>query len=150
MSAADAGGSGVVEGACLCGAVRVTLPEAVATTDACHCGMCRTLCGGGPMLALHAPGGAKPKVVGEDHLTVYRSSDWAERAFCRVCGTPVWYRFIEHDFHSMAAGLFDASTLTLTREIFIEDKPALYDLAGERPRLTEEQVIAAFNSEAGA
>ncbi|MEO1472202.1 MAG: GFA family protein [Pseudomonadota bacterium] len=148
--AESAPGKGVVEGACLCGAVRVTLPDPVATTDACHCGICRKLCGGGPMLALHAPRGAKPAVEGEDNLSVYASSEWAERAFCRTCGTPVWYRFVEADFHSLSAGLFDTERLTLTREIFIEAKPALYDLAGERPRLTEAEVIAAFEKEAGA
>ena len=29
---------------------------------------------------------------GEDKLTVYKSSDWAERGFCSVCGSSVFYR----------------------------------------------------------
>lgn len=138
--------AGVTEGACLCGAVKVTLPAAVATSDACHCGMCRKLCGGGPMLALHAPGGAKPAVTGEEHLTVYKSSDWAERAFCAICGTPIWYHFVEGAFYSLSAGLFDADGLTLEKQIFVDDKPSLYTLANETKMMTGEEVVAAFQS----
>ncbi|MGF1553145.1 MAG: GFA family protein [Paracoccaceae bacterium] len=136
-------------GSCLCGAVRLTLSTPPREVDACHCGMCRKLTGGGPMLALHQPGGARPAVEGEEHVSVYRSSDWAERAFCARCGTPLWYRFVERDFHSLSAGLFDAEALTLTKQIFIEAKPGLYDLANDTPKLTEAEVIAAFSQEHG-
>ncbi|MGF1447598.1 MAG: GFA family protein [Pikeienuella sp.] len=131
-------------GQCLCGAVRIGLPERVSTVEACHCGMCRTLCGGGPMFALHLPGGTCPEIEGAENLTVYRSSDWAERAFCARCGTPVWYRFIAGDFHSLAAGLFEPEGLRLAKQIFIEAKPELYDLANDTPTLTEAEVIADF------
>ncbi len=131
-------------GRCLCGAVRLTLPAPVTEVDACHCGMCRRLCGGGPMFALHAPGGARPAVEGEAALRVYRSSDWAERAFCGTCGTPVWYRFVEDDFHSLSAGLFPPEALRLTKQIFVEEKPGFYDLANDTPKLTGEEVVADY------
>ncbi|MGF1503044.1 MAG: GFA family protein [Paracoccaceae bacterium] len=136
-----------MQGKCLCGAVTVTLPRPVTEVDACHCGMCRTLCGGGPMFALHAAGGVRPTVDGEESLRTYRSSEWAERVFCGICGTPIWYRFIADDFHSLAAGLFPPEALTLTKQIFIEAKPALYDLANETPKLTEAEVIAEYTAE---
>lgn len=131
------------EGRCLCGAVTVTLAGPVCEADACHCGMCRRLSGGGPMFAVHGHG-SRPKVEGEEALRIYRSSDWAERAFCGICGTPIWYRFIEDDYYSVSAGLFDGNDLTLTKQIFIEDKPSLYDLANDTPRLTGEEVIAEY------
>ncbi|MEO0822577.1 MAG: GFA family protein [Pseudomonadota bacterium] len=134
----------VTEGQCLCGAVQITLPAPLATSDACHCSMCRKLTSGGPLFALHCAGGAKPAVSGEEHVTVYRSSDWAERAFCSICGTPLWYRFIEDDFHSISAGLFDGNALTLEKQIFIEEKPALYDLANDTPKLTGEELVAEY------
>lgn len=133
-------------GSCLCGAVTVTLPERVTEADACHCSMCRKLGSGGPMFAVHCTGGAKPVVTGEAHIVVYRSSDWAERAFCGICGTSLWYRFIEDDFHSLAAGLFDPDTLTLTKQIFIEEKPDLYDLANDTVKMTGEDVVAYYTA----
>lgn len=141
--------AGVTEGACLCGAVRLMLPAAVATSDACHCSMCRKLCGGGPMLALHAPGGAKPAITGEENLRVYKSSDWAERAFCGTCGTPIWYHFVEGGFYSLSAGLFDPDGLTLEKQIFVEEKPDLYTLANKTRMLTGEEVVAEFEASQG-
>lgn len=133
-----------MRGECLCGAVRLTLPEPVTSVDACHCGMCRRLASGGPMFGLHAKGGVRPQVEDEDAIRVYRSSDWAERAFCGNCGTPLWYRVVEDDFHPLSAGLFAPESLTLEKQIFIEDKPDFYDLANATPKLTGEEVVADY------
>ncbi|MEL7347829.1 MAG: GFA family protein, partial [Pseudomonadota bacterium] len=140
---------GVQEGCCLCGAIKVTLAVPAAVADACHCSMCRRLSGGGPHFAVEGDG-RRPCIEGEAALRVYRSSDWAERAFCGICGTPIWYRFIEDDYHSISAGLFDGNELTLNKQIFIEEKPALYDLANDTPRLTGEEVIAEYMAKKNA
>ena len=29
----------------------------------------------------------------EEHIATYQSSDWAERAFCSMCGSNLWYKF---------------------------------------------------------
>ena len=43
----------------------------------------------------------------------------------------------------MSVGAFDDATpFELTREIFIDHKPAGYALAGEHPRLTEREILA--------
>lgn len=139
-----------MEGRCLCGAVRVRLPEAVTTVDACHCGICRKQSSGGPMFALHAPGGARPEVEGEENLATYASSAWAERSFCRVCGTPVWYRFVEGAFYSLSAGLFDPAAFRFETEIFVEEKPGFYDFANETRKMTGAEVMAAFASDRAA
>lgn len=131
---------GVTMGTCLCGAVRVTLSEPVTEADACHCSMCRRIGSGGPMFAIDAR--ARPAVDGMEHVTLYRSSDWAERAFCSRCGTSLWYHLFEPEHYSVAAGLFDPAGLKLTKQIFIDDKPDLYDLAGDTPRHTGAEVIA--------
>lgn len=133
-----------VTGRCLCGAIRLHVPGPVREADACHCGICRKLSGGGPIFAVFGPGGARPEVEGGEHIRVYRSSDWAERAFCGTCGTPLWYRLVEDDFHSLSAGLFPAEDLTLTKQIFVEDKPDFYDLANQTPMLTADEVIADY------
>jgi len=31
--------------------------------------------------------------AGEENVAVYKSSDWAERGFCKQCGTHLFYRF---------------------------------------------------------
>lgn len=126
-------------GKCLCGAVSVTLTGMRREVDICHCDMCRRTYGiFGAMVA-----GAEFSVAGEDNVGVYKSSDWAERAFCKTCGSALWYRFTPTDFYSFAAGHFDLPEgLPIKQQIFVEDKPDWYDLAQMSPMKTGEEVIA--------
>jgi hypothetical protein len=76
-------------GSCLCGAVRLAIQTTSKSVAACHCSMCRTL-GGGPLLALEC--GTEVHFDGTDSISVFSSSDWAERGFCSKCGTHLFYR----------------------------------------------------------
>jgi len=107
---------------------------------ACHCGMCRRLSGGAPLFATFVGSVA---FSGEDNLARYASSEWAERGFCRVCGTTLFYFLKPAKRYAMSVGAFeDRDTFTLAREIFIDKKPAGYALTGDHPRLTEREVLA--------
>ena len=71
-----------MEAKCLCGAVSLKV-EAERKLHACHCGKCRTW-GGSAAITLSA---RNPKISGAEHIGRYRSSEWAERCFCKQCGT---------------------------------------------------------------
>ena len=130
-----------MQGHCLCGAVRFTSPD-TRGIGACHCGFCRRW-GGGPLLAVHC--GPDVQFDGQQHIGVYASSEWAERAFCGRCGTHLYYYFKPKAGYSFAAGLFPgAADFTLTMEIFTDEKPAYYAFAGKRERLTGPEVMAKF------
>ncbi len=126
-------------GRCLCGAVSVTLSGARPLVDVCHCAMCRRWGGG----AFGGVSGEAFKVAGEEHVSVYRSSEWAERAFCACCGSNLWFRFLPADHHSFLAGLFELpEEVRMWRQIFIDEKPAWYDFAQQTPAMTGAEVIA--------
>ena len=130
-------------GQCLCGAVRFTVERVDPHHHACHCGMCRRW-SGGPLFAMSVSGAS---FEGSENITVYDSSEWAERGFCGVCGTNLFYRLKQTGNHMMCAGTFDdSSKFKLTGEIFVDNKPDGYDFAGEHPRLTEAETIARFTS----
>ncbi|MEM1383992.1 MAG: GFA family protein [Pseudomonadota bacterium] len=135
-------------GQCLCGAVRFHADK-VGQSDVCHCGMCRRL-NSGPAFAAEAQGLVWQ---GEENITVYKSSDFAERGFCSLCGTGLFYR-LTGDMPSYTNIntflLDDQSGLDLVTEIFVDEQPAWYAFAGERKRMTGEQVIAEFMSAQGA
>ena len=76
-----------VTGRCLCGAVTITVTAMQAEVDICHCAMCQRW--GGAFYA--GVKGEAAQVSGENAITVYRSSPWAERAFCATCGRPASY-----------------------------------------------------------
>lgn len=126
-------------GKCLCGAVSITLNHMRREVDICHCDMCRRTYGSfGAMVA-----GDGFSVAGDENVGIYRSSEWAERAFCKTCGSALWYRFSPTDFYSFAAGHFDLPEgLPIKQQIFVEEKPDWYDLAQDSPMKTGEELIA--------
>ena len=91
-------------GSCLCGATKFTASAAKVHIGACHCKMCRQWAGG-PYMAVEC--GTDVEFESEDSLAVYQSSKWAERGFCKQCGSHLFYRFKSNNNHMMAAGTFD-------------------------------------------
>ncbi len=90
------------------------------------------------------------EISGEDQLSVFKSSDWAERCFCKQCGTHLFFRMPESGMTIVWAGAFDdQSALKLTGEIYIDEKPASYDLAGDHPRQTGEEFLASMGMPPG-
>ena len=132
-----------IEGNCLCGAVTVRAVPTRSHVEACHCTMCRNW-GGVAFLGVQC-GTEVEFVEGEEHIVRYRSSEWAERAFCGRCGTNVFYHYLPLGTHSFTAGLFpDDALLPLTEEIFIDEKPAYYAFEGSSEKLTGAEVMAKF------
>jgi len=129
-----------MNGHCLCGAVRFTSPDARAI-GACHCGFCRRW-GGGPLLAVHC--GPEVQFTGSASIAVYASSSWAERAFCKQCGTHLYYKLLSSGEYFVPAGAFESDDFEIASQIYVDKKPAYYALANQTPMLTEQQVIEQF------
>ena len=87
---------------CLCGNVSLEV-EHDKHVHACHCGMCRTW---GSCATFSLIAAKPPKIDGEANITRYHSSEWAERAFCKNCGTHLFYHFLPNDSYFVFAGLF--------------------------------------------
>jgi hypothetical protein len=133
---------GMVTGGCLCGAVRFTAAPANRNVDTCHCGMCRRWAGG-PFFARDCADTLK--IEDASNLGVYRSSEWAERCFCKKCGTALFFRLVGPNIHFVSAEAFDdREGYTLTTQVFIDDKPAYYGFANETHSMTGAEVFAAF------
>lgn len=133
---------GKTSGRCLCGAVTITVTASHKHVEACHCTMCRRW-GGGPLMAIDI--GNDIAIDGTDHIATYRSSAWAERAFCSNCGTNLYYRLVEANQYALCAGVLDdEADLVLTGQIFIDEKPAYYDLANQTKTMTGAEVFAMY------
>ncbi|MEI7311193.1 GFA family protein [Pectobacterium carotovorum] len=129
------------QGRCLCGGVTISTTHSVSEVGVCHCGMCQTW-GGGPLMAVECKDPAI-KIEGEENITVWQSSEWAERAFCRVCGIHLFYRLRGTDAYEIPAGFFtDEANKKMVTQIYIDNKPSYYSFAEKTPMLTEQEVIA--------
>lgn len=133
--------AGKMTGGCLCGAVKFTA-EPKREVGACHCSMCRKWTAG-PFLTVDC--GDTLKIADPANVEVYRSSDWAERAFCKRCGSTLFYRLVGRNMHFMSVEAFDdVSPFVFADQIFIDEKPAYYDFANKTKNMTGAEVIAAF------
>lgn len=134
--------SKMATGTCLCGAVTVSFPVGKETFDACHCGMCRKW-GGGPALTVDSAGAAT--FQGEEFIATYSSSDWAERGFCKRCGTHLFYRLKETGFCNFSLGLLQGNeSFKFHLQVFIDKKPENYSFANQTEKMTEAEVFAKY------
>lgn len=134
-----------LKGRCLCSAVTISAASADTKLGACHCAMCRRWAGG-PYLALDC--GTEVSFEGEQNIGVFDSSDWAERGFCKQCGSNLFYRLKQNKQYIMSPGLFDdIGDITFDHQVFIEEKPAYYDFANKTHNMTGEECFAAFASD---
>jgi hypothetical protein len=136
--------SKVAQGKCLCGAVGVTFSVEKNVFDACHCGMCRKW-GGGP--ALTVEGGKDISFTGTEFITVYNSSDWAERGFCKQCGTHLFYRLKESKFTNLPLGLIENTEhFKFHLQIFMDYKPNNYEFSNKTEQMTQAEVFAKYTT----
>ncbi len=94
-----------ITGGCQCGAVRYRLAKPPTGVGICFCRMCQKSVGN--YFAAHAG-------VSEEDLTwtrgepaIFRSSEAAERGYCRDCGTPLTYVLRGSGRISVTAGSLD-------------------------------------------
>jgi hypothetical protein len=109
--------------------------------------MCRKW-SGGVYLGVEVPGDGIT-VEGVEHMGVYTSSPWAERCFCKTCGSSLFYRITspgphQNTHHIGLGSLDDPSEINLTGEVFIDQKPAGYSFAQETEKLTGAELMALF------
>ena len=129
-------------GTCLCGNVQL-IANVGESVGACHCDICRRW-GGGPLLALN--GGTDLEISGEEHITSFASTEWAERGFCSKCGTHLYIHVSDGGRYIVPAGLFPLDeVLNFDHQIFIDKQSSYYCFANETQNLTGEQVFAQAN-----
>jgi hypothetical protein len=134
--------SNAIQGQCLCGDVKVTAVPATGEIHVCHCNMCRKWAGG-PALAFDC--GTDVSFSDDAAVSVYDSSDWAQRGFCSRCGSHVFYRIRDSGQYFMPVGLFDDDErFEMRQQIFIDEKPHYYRFAGETTNLTGAEVYAMY------
>lgn len=88
------------------------------------------------------------EISGEEAISTFKSSDWAERAFCNKCGSNLWYRQTEGPYASgvsVGIGLLDQTDeMTLAREYFVDYQTGAYAFPEDRIQMTEAEMLALF------
>lgn len=111
-------------GRCMCGAVTIAATGMSDEFSDCHCQMCQRWTGSS-FKGVSVPTD-NLTITGRDNITVIDSSDFAERAHCSLCGSPIWWRLTTGKYvgnTSISLGLLDdTGGLSLGTEYFPENK----------------------------
>lgn len=124
-------------GHCLCGAVRFEVDAIRPEVVNCHCGMCRRWHG-----HFGAYTGCKVdafRLTQDRGLKWYASSDVAERGFCGICGSSMFWRKKGGATMGIAAGCLDAPTqLKSVKHEHVASKSDYYELEDSLPKSERE------------
>lgn len=120
-------------GSCGCGAVRFTAKGRLRGVVYCHCSQCRKQ--SGHFYAATNVAEADIGIEGAENITWYRGSETAQRGFCRVCGSALFWKHDDLDTISVMAGAFDTpSGLEGQSHIFVADKGDYYEIDDGLPQ----------------
>ena len=139
-------------GQCMCGAIKFTAKDTPDTFSTCYCETCQRW-SGGPMRGITVKT-ENLDLSGQEHLGVIQTSDFAERAFCKKCGSGIWFRRTSGKYFggtSLPIGLLDdRSGLTVSYELFTDYKDATNEIPEGTQQMTKTEVdaiIATFDDE---
>ena len=121
------------KGGCLCGQVRYEVRGRLRDVVNCHCSMCQRLHGNfGPHTKARK---GNITITRGDGLAWYRSSDIAQRGFCRDCGSSLFWEPFGLDATGIIAGSLDQPTnLKTIGHIFVGEKPDFYEIDDDLPQ----------------
>jgi hypothetical protein len=136
--------SSVVKGSCLCGAISLSTTKINHHVAACHCSTCRKW-GGGALLVVEC--GTDVSFRAEENIGIYQSSEWAERGFCKKCGSHLFYRLKQNNQYYIPVGIFDNDEgFVFEHQVFIDEKPEYYSFANETKNMTGAELFAQFST----
>ena len=128
----------VKHGSCVCGAVRYAVEGPLRAVIACHCVECRKQ--SGHFVAATAAADADLSIEGAEYLTWYAASDRAKRAFCRQCGSALFWKENGSGNTSIMAGSLDGATgLAIDHHIYCAEKGDYYRIDDDLPRYDRER-----------
>ena len=120
-----------LNGRCLCGAIRFELSPPIRNVIICHCRQCAQWTGHAVAATAVATENFR-LVSGAEALKWYKSSDHAERGFCGICGSSLFWKPADGSRMSVLAGALQPPTgLCVSAHIFVGSKSDYYDIGSD-------------------
>jgi len=115
----------MLRGSCLCGAVAYSAGP-VESASHCYCTMCQKQHGAAAGTYANVARAGVSIERGADFVTEYASSDHGRRAFCRRCGSTLFWRSEQSpDRIAVTLGTLDAPfTEPVTIELYTDTRPS--------------------------
>jgi len=125
----------VIEGGCLCGAIRYKACALPFQQNHCHCTLCRRA-SGAPFVSWLTWREHELSFTGSP--ASYQSSEKARRGFCEQCGSQLTFQLLDSDAVDITAGSLDHPDLFEPSEhIWVSSKLPWIHLADGLPQYPE-------------
>ena len=124
----------IIEGGCLCGAVRYRAEGAPFDAEYCHCRMCQRFTGAAAANWMDFKREQVEWTAGEPRE--YTSSETVRRGFCPNCGSALTFRDTRYPQYLTLtiAPLDEPDRVRPTRHLFTDSQLAWFDPADDCPR----------------
>lgn len=126
-------GQRITTGSCLCGAVRYEVKGPLRDVVNCHCSMCQRQYGSHGSYSKAR--NVNIKITTDEGLAWYKTSETAQRGFCRLCGAGLFWKPFKLDATGIVAGTLDGPTgLKTIGHIFVGEKCDFYEITDDLPQ----------------
>lgn len=129
-------------GHCMCGAVSFVATDMAGNFSRCHCKMCQRWVGG-PFDGVQVET-AKLTFTGEENISVFTSSHFAERGNCKICGSAVFWRLTAGPYvgkTGIPLGMLDDTDgMMMTSELFVDLKNSTSLVPEDRQQMTSDDI----------
>jgi hypothetical protein len=123
-------------GSCLCKGVRFEIDGELNPILACHCTQCAKTSGN--FAAMTSCAADKLRVISDETLRWFQSSETVNRGFCSRCGSNLFWKQAESPDIYITAGTLDKPTgIKIAEHIFVASKSDFYDIADGLPQKEE-------------
>ncbi len=120
----------VYRGSCLCGACSYEVRGPLRNVIACHCSQCRKQTG--HFMAATSASLTDFRLTGDSSIRWYRASPGAQRGFCAICGSTLFWQADGATSIAIAAGTIDGATgLQIEGHIYCADRGDYYSIPDE-------------------
>ena len=128
----------MIQGRCLCGAVRYEVDGPIVDMVHCHCSMCRKHHGTPYATWAAAPLAGFRYTAGEAEIGRYDSSPGHQRSFCTHCGSVTPERLEEMGLVIMPAGNLEGDLgVRPSKHMFVASKAPWHEITDDLPRHDE-------------
>jgi hypothetical protein len=129
----------MLQGSCLCGAVRYEVTGAFGEIHHCHCSRCRKAHGAAFSTFGRLARAQFRITAGADAVRTYRSSPQVERTFCNTCGSNLTFAFepLPADIWVAVGTLDDDPGTRPSAHIFAASKAPWHPITDELPAFPE-------------
>jgi len=128
----------MLQGGCLCAAIRYEIIGTLRDARSCHCSQCRKIFSGAGSAYAELSADAEFRwISGRDTLKVYKTHENWGMAFCSNCGSTICGMFNDN-VHGLTLGSIDGDPgVEIEKHIFVGSKAPWDHIGGSAPQYAE-------------